>query len=363
VKNLLLLILFWSYTVLQAQDQESVYVDASYTYGSILRHNKDLEHLIRGHPQGFILGYNVKTYGAERWQQAYNYPDFGVSMVYQNPQNDVLGSTIGIHGHYNFYFLKRNLFLRLATGIAYAENPFDIDENPNNNAYGTHILGSTYFMLGYNQQNIFKGFGVKAGLSLIHYSNSSVKSPNTSANTFAATLGVTYEIHAEKERSYIATERFKKIREPIHFNGVLRGGIQEGRVIGLGQKPFLVVSGYADKRLSFKSSVHLGVDFIFAKFLDTEIAYNAAAFPNSGLTGDEDYKRIGIFVGYELHVNKLSLIGQVGYYAYYPYKFEDRVYLRPGLKYYINKKVFAVVTLKSHWASAENVAFGVGFRI
>jgi hypothetical protein len=25
--------------------------------------------------------------------------------------------------------------------------------------------------------------------------------------------------------------------------------------------------------------------------------------------------------------------------------------------------VFAVVTLKSHWASAENVAFGVGFRI
>ncbi|MFT5256072.1 MAG: hypothetical protein ACI9RL_001426, partial [Candidatus Paceibacteria bacterium] len=178
-----------------------------------------------------------------------------------------------------------------------------------------------------------------------------------------ATLGVTYEIHAETERSYIATERFKKIREPIHFNGVLRGGIQEGRVIGLGQKPFLVVSGYADKRLSFKSSVHLGVDFIFAKFLDTEIAYNAAAFPNSGLTGDEDYKRIGIFVGYELHVNKLSLIGQVGYYAYYPYKFEDRVYLRPGLKYYINKKVFAVVTLKSHWASAENVAFGVGFRI
>ncbi|MGK0385965.1 MAG: hypothetical protein ACI849_000570 [Patiriisocius sp.] len=364
MRNFLLILSFISCFVLQAQEQNNTFsVDANYFYGSILRHNKDLEHLIKGHPQGFILGYNVKTYGAERWQQAYNYPDFGVSMVYQNPQNDVLGSTIGIHGHYNFYFLKRNIFLRLATGIAYAENPFDIDENPKNNAYGTHIMGSTYFMLGYNKQNIFRGFGVKAGLSLIHYSNSSVKSPNTSANTFAATVGLTYEIDADKEPSYIKSERFEKITEPLHYNVVVRGGVSEGSVIGLGQKPFIVLSGYADKRLSFKSSIQLGVDLIFSKFLETEIAYNAAAFPNSGVTGDEDYKRVGIFAGYELHVNRLSLIGQVGYYVYYPYDYEGRIYLRPGLKYYISKKVFAVVTLKSHWAKAENVAFGVGFRI
>jgi len=253
--------------------------------------------------------------------------------------------------------------LRIASGIAYAENPYDIDTNPNNNAYGTHLLGSSYFMLGYNKPTIFKGFGLKAGLSLIHYSNSSVKSPNSSANTFAATLGVTYQIDAGTQGSYTTTAGFDKVTQPIHFNVVLRGGIQEGRVIGLGQKPFFVVSGYADKRLSYKSSIQLGVDAIFAKFLETEIAYSAAAFPQNGVTGDEDYKRVGVFVGYELHVNKLSLIGQVGYYAYYPYKFEARVYLRPGLKYYISEKVFAVVTLKSHWASAENVAFGVGFRI
>lgn len=347
-----------------AQDESNrVFVDANCFYGSILRHNKDIEHLIKGHPEGFILGYNVKTFGSERWEQAYNYPDYGLSMVYQNPQNDVLGRTIGVHGHYNFYFFKRNMFLRLATGIAYAENPFEIDENPNNNAFGSHILGSTYFMLGYNKQNIFRGFGVKAGLSLIHYSNSSVKAPNTSVNTFAATLGLTYEIDAEGERRYIKTQRFENITEPIHVNLVLRGGVNEGSVIGLGQKPFFVFSGYADKRFSFTSSLQLGVDFIFAKFLETEIDYQAAAFPSSGVTGDEDFKRVGVFAGYELHVNRLSLIAQAGYYVYYPYDFEGRVYLRPGLKYYINKKVFAVVTLKSHWAKAENVAFGIGYRI
>ena len=361
---LLFFIALWSCLFVQAQEENANYfVDANYFYGSILRHNKDIEHLIKGHPEGFIVGFNRKTYGSNRWEQAYNYPDFGVSMVYQNPQNEVLGRTTGIHGHYNVYFLKRNIFLRLATGIAYAENPFDIDDNPNNNAYGTHILGSTYFMLGYNKQNLFKGFGVKAGLSLIHYSNSSVKAPNTSANTFAATIGLTYEVDSQTKRTYITSGAFEKITEPIHFNIVVRGGVNEGSVIGLGQKPFVVLSGYADKRLSFKSSVQLGVDFIFAKFLETEIAYTAAAFPNSGVTGDEDYKRVGIFAGYELHVNNFSLIGQVGYYAYYPYDFEGRVYLRPGIKYYFNKKIFAVATLKSHWAKAENVAFGVGYRI
>ena len=176
-------------------------------------------------------------------------------------------------------------------------------------------------------------------------------------------MGVNYQIDADKQAIFIKTAGFEKIKQPIHLNLVLRGGIQEGRVIGLGQKPFVVVSAYADKRLSLKSSIQVGVDAIFAKFLETEIAYSATAFPENGVRGDEDYKRVGVFVGYELHINKLSVIGQVGYYAYYPYKFEARVYLRPGLKYYITEKIFTAVTLKSHWASAENVAFGVGFRI
>ena len=36
----------------------------------------------------------------------------------------------------------------------------------------------------------------------------------------------------------------KKIKEPIKFNVVLRGGINEGDYLNLGQQPFLVVSAY-----------------------------------------------------------------------------------------------------------------------
>ena len=61
MKKLLLIVAILSAMAMQGQQMESTFIDANYFYGSILRHNKDIEHLIKGHPKGFILGYNVKT--------------------------------------------------------------------------------------------------------------------------------------------------------------------------------------------------------------------------------------------------------------------------------------------------------------
>ena len=53
----------------------------------------------------------------------------------------------------------------------------------------------------------------------------------------------------------------------------------------------------------------------------------------------------------------------MGYYVYYPYDFEGRVYNRIGLKRYFGDKVFGAITLKSHGAKAEAVEFGIGVRL
>ncbi|MDX1701735.1 MAG: hypothetical protein R3250_14000, partial [Melioribacteraceae bacterium] len=83
----------------------------------------------------------------------------------------------------------------------------------------------------------------------------------------------------------------------------------------------------------------------------------------SNVKGDEDYRRIGIVAGHELFINRLSLLTQLGYYAYYPYEFEGRTYFRVGLKRYFGEKLFGAVTLKSHGAKAEAVEFGIGIRL
>ena len=337
-------------------------LDVSPFYGSILLHNTDITHLIKEHPAGLILGFNRKTYGHQEWEELYNYPDVGYSFVYQDMNDATLGKNFGLYAHYNFYFFKRNMQLRVGQGIAYTTNPYNRADNFRNNAYGSHFMSSTYLMLNFHRENIFKGLGFKAGISVVHYSNANVKAPNTSTNTFALNAGLTYDLDGGLRQEYQSLSSREKMVDPIRYNLIFRTGVNESDVIGLGQHAFYIFSGYADKRLGRKSALQLGADVFFSNFLKDLIRYQAISFPEYGVREDDDYKRVGIFLGHELFINKMSVVAQLGYYVYYPFDFEGRVYNRVGMKRYFGKKVFGAVTLKSHGAAAEAVEFGVGIR-
>ncbi|SEQ01631.1 Lipid A 3-O-deacylase (PagL) [Hyunsoonleella jejuensis] len=356
---------FLSFTCLFAQDKtHSSYLDLNYFRGNIALHNNDILHLIQGHPEGYILSWNKKTYGFSDWEQRYNYPDYGVTYAYQNMKNDVLGSVSSLYAHYNFYFFNRNLMLRIGQGLAYAEETYNKETNFRNIAYGTRLMSSTFVMLNYKKERIIDRFGVQAGFSLIHYSNANVRAPNASTNTLAFNLGVTYNLD-EEEPEYQQTldSNDSKFAESIKYNLVFRSGVNESDVVGSGQFPFYIFSGYADKRINRKSALQLGVDVFFSNFLKELIYFKSVSFPEENVSGDEDYKRVGIFAGHELFVNKTSLLTQFGYYIYYPFDFEGRTYLRIGLKRYFGKKWFGALTLKSHGAKAEAVELGFGIRL
>ncbi|MEM6866496.1 MAG: acyloxyacyl hydrolase [Bacteroidota bacterium] len=338
-------------------------LDASQFYGSILLHNTDISHLITEHPGGLILGFNRKRYGDKAWEADYGYPDTGFSFVYQNMNNSTLGEHFGLYAHYNFYFFKRNLQLRVGQGIAYNTNPYDKNQNFRNNAYGSHLLSSTMVLLNYHRENLIAGLGFKAGIALLHYSNANFKAPNTSTNTFAFNFGLTYDLDGGETYSLKKPEKKEKMLEPLRYNLVLRGGINESDVIDSGQYGFWIFSGYVDKRLGRKSAIQLGADFFFSNFLKELIRFQSISFPEMEVDADTDFKRIGLFVGHELFINKMSLETQLGYYVYYPFDFEGRVYNRIGLKRYFGDRFFGAVTLKSHGAAAEALEFGIGMRL
>lgn len=350
----------WSF----AQDGEAknnYTFDANAFYGSIFLHNPDISHLITEHPAGLILGYSRKTYGQEDWQQGYNYPDLGASFIYQDMVNPILGKNYGLYAHFNFYFFKRNLQFRIGQGIAYTTNPYDRNDNFRNNAYGSRFLSSTFLMFNYHKENIYNNLGFKAGISIIHYSNANVNAPNTSTNTIAFNAGLVYAL-SQAEMQYIKREKVK-ITESIKYNLAFRGGINASDNIGHGQYPFYIFSGYADKRLGKKSAVQAGGDVFFSNFLKELIEFQSISFPENNTAADTDYKRVGLFIGHELFINKLSIETQLGYYVYYPYDFEGRVYNRLGIKRYFGENVFCVISLKSHGAAAEAVEFGIGVRL
>lgn len=364
IKRIYLLIFIVHFgTYAQIESKVNYTLDVNNFYGAILKHNPDISHLITGHPSGVILSFQRKTFGDEKWQRLYNYPDYGVSFLYQDMDNEFLGKHLGLFVHYNFYFLKRYLNLRIGQGIGYSTNPYDEDDNYRNVAHGTHLSSGTYFLLQAKKENLIKGFGLQAGLGVVHYSNGNSKAPNKSTNTLFLNAGITYALDQETPDYIEKEEGALKGGEPIGYGFIFRSGVNESDVVGSGRFPFYTFGGFVDKRLNKKSAIQLGAEVFFSKTLERYIDFRAAGGFNDGTTGDEDAKRVGMFLGHELRVNRISVLTQIGYYVYYPYDFEGQTYLRAGVQYYFTKNIFSSLTVRSHAAKAEAMEFSIGYRL
>jgi len=345
-----------------SQEENSGYnIDVNNFYGKILKHSDHISHLINQSPEGVVISFNKKTFGKKSWESLFNYPDYGLSFQYQDNKNETLGDLYGLYAHYNFYFFKRNLMLRIAQGVAYNTNPYDAQTNPLNVAYGTHYMPATYFMLNYKKENIWNNLGLQAGLSFFHHSNANLRAPNTSTNTLAINVGAVYSFQKSEENNYRKNTDSIKVKEPLRYNFAFRTGFTESDAIGSGQFPFYVFSGYVDKRLSRKSAVQFGVDFFMMKYLEQSVRFISAAKPE--VSPNTDYRKGGVFIGHELFINKFTVETQFGYYAYRPLDYLDPVYQRLGLKYYFAKQISLGVGLKTHMAKAEAMEFSLGLRL
>ena len=49
--------------------------------------------------------------------------------------------------------------LRIGQGLALTTNPYDKNTNFKNNAFGTRLMSSTYFMANYIKERVFSQFG------------------------------------------------------------------------------------------------------------------------------------------------------------------------------------------------------------
>lgn len=366
------LLLFITLNTFCQDNNSNSYFQTSYFYGNIIKHNVQVGSLLKNHPEGFIFNWNKKSTENKSWEH-YNYPDFGYSFIYQDFKNPELGKSYALSTHYNFYLSKRtnpnNINLKIGFGLGYVTNPYDKETNTNNVAFGSHLNVNFYTGINYKREYLIDKLGINAGLILLHTSNGSIKTPNTGINVWAATVGMNYNLEDKKktitaiENKIVTNKQNNELtnyKQPIKYNLRIQTGFNESGFIDNGVKPFLVFSAYADKRINQKSAIQFGSDLFLIYSMKDYIKLSA-------ILNDDfkkgDFKRVGIFVGHELFLNKTSLIGQLGYYAYYPVEFEGRIYERVGLKRYINKNWFVTLNLKVHIFKAETIALGIGIRI
>ncbi len=360
---LLLLILSPS---LKGQETGS-YWQIDYAKGSIIKHKKIVSSLFIEYPNLTSIGWHKTAKNGTLWKERYNYPDWGFVFMYQQFNNVNLGETASLNYTTTYYLRDRNaknqLKLQIGFGSGYNTKPLDFETNLSNIVMTSHFLFSQHFKFNYTHSNIFNGVGLHTGITFTHFSNGGFKKPNLGINSIFLNLGLSYDNRKASHAYTRLVEKENFSKQPIHFSLSINGGFHETKP-RLGLDPVYFISGFAHKRIGYKSGLQIGLDFFNSQSIK-EYAYyrNLIDIENSDSKA-KDHRQLGVFVGHEWFFNKLSLETQLGYYLYKPFDESAPIYQKISFKYFLNKNKSALsVNLKIHYFNADFISLGVHRQI
>ncbi len=334
-------------------------------YGLLMSHHLELD-IFRSHFPAFEISLQKATYGKYRWEAEYDYPLIGISLWYSGlggfPE---IGSAIAVYPTINFPIIgdkNQSLNFKLGVGLGYLTNRFDRIENYRNFAIGSHLNIAASLFVEYRRL-ITKMLTFTTGLGLTHFSNGTMKTPNYGLNILTASVGLS---------SYLSNPNRSLDRKilpklyPFEFDGRKYLSLEFATALAFKDmnqqygESFFVFAAYANimARISYKSKFGIGLDLTHdgSDKLILERRYDSDI-------NNLDLTKVGVNVAYELIMDRLSFLFNLGAYLSGQERSEGEMYQRLTLKYFITNKLFANMALGAHWGKAEYIGFGLGYQI
>ena len=357
----IILIITTNFTLSQSSRDTSnaIFVEMNYHYGFIMPHHSAIEYVVTGHPSAFEMKVGKEVAGNHLWEQLYNYPKIGLGYFlcdYKNPE--IMGYEHGAYSFINVPLIGRTnkfgLNVEMDFGLSYLTKVFDIDDNYKQVAIGTHT--NVFFKFGGNSRiQLTDKLELINGLYFSHCSNGRVKEPNLGINVVTASTGLLY---------YFNSQRYKKYTPPTTltryytYSVVASGGLKQWRRHDQNIYYVYSIAVNAERRLNHIERVGIGIDLFYDQSIATSLEYYDE---NKNATASDLY-RSGIHVSHDLIYNRLALIFNAGYYFYTKYVEISSIYSRLGLRYQASKHLLFNLTLKSHFAQADYIEWGIGYR-
>lgn len=374
VKALLtVLMLVLSVTTASSQGQSrhvhigsNMIAEARVGYGFLIPHKLEME-ILNAHFPSFEISISKKTFGGSRWEYMYDYPIIGIAYWYSDlGKSPYLGSAHALFPYINFPITPNNptrLYFRGGIGLGYLTKRFHRLDNYKNIAIGSHLNAAVSLSFELRAR-ILSRLYFTASISLTHFSNGSMKTPNYGINIPSVYTGIAYKF--SKENSYQKRRLLPELY-PYEFDGKKFFNIQIGTGIGyknmnaeIGGRYF-VYSLYTNilKQVSYKSRLGIGLDVSYdgtdQKIIETE---SGKEFENIWPV----VKTGGTFA-WELMISKVSLVFNVGGYFSGAYESEGGIYEKLAVWYYFNHNIYAGITLKAHYARADYITFSMGYNL
>ncbi len=342
---------------LQSKAQNQPFdIGLMYDYGFILKHSQKIGH-IQSHPLAFTLYYNRYLNGSKDWHQTFKYPKTSFAFTYFDYQNPIIGQSLALSANMLIPFYrasKHNSEWKIGTGLVYATNPFDLQNNFRNNVLSNRwsYVMQTGFSWSYQWNAHWQS---KIALQLTHYSNGAYKLPNAGVNVVTAALATQYTFAPEKNIQQKAL--LDTVLRRWHLQTALAGSLIETE-INQPQKHVVVNLGFVAARdINRRHRFLTGLEVSWNEGIKYQIDRK---FADS--TSKPDYRRVGWIIGDEIIFGKMSLNIQFGVYLRRQFEAltDMAVYQRYGLKYYFLENLWAGLLLKTHAATAEAAEFTIG---
>lgn len=339
-----------------SQYQRPLDIGLAYDYGFILKHSRKIGHL-QSHPQAFTLYSNRYLNGSKDWHQIFAYPKTSFAFTYFDYQNPTIGHSLALSVNMLIPFYRaaqHSSEWKIGTGLVYATNPFDLQNNFQNNVLSNRwsYVMQTGFSWNYHWNAHWQS---KIALQLTHYSNGAYRLPNAGVNIITVACATQYTFAPEKniyQKSYL--EKFKK---KWHLQSALAGSLIETEINQPKKHHIINLGIYVSRDMSRMHRLLTGFDVSWNEGIRYQIDKK---FADS--TSKPDYKRVGWVVGDEIIFGKMSLNIQFGLYLHRQFEAltDMPVYQRYGLKYYFLKNFWTGLLLKTHAATAEAAEFTIG---
>lgn len=339
-------------------------IESRANYGFLIAHHLEMETFNR-HLPSFEINLARSTYGKNQWEALYKYPLTGVS--YWNAwlgDRQILGQAHAVMPFISFPLLKSDkseLNFRLAAGMGYLTKKFDRIKNYKYIAIGSHLNAAINLMFEYRWKPV-EHLQLSAGVQLMHFSNGSIKTPNFGLNIPSASAGLAFRIN--KENPYIKRSMRPSLTM-FEFDGRQFLEVRINSLYGIKTIGEVISENY--NVVAGAISVLKPVGYKGRAGLCFDLSYDASDAMYVGIKG-VDYNnnlqllKPGVAVMYEVVLSRLSFPFAIGFYTGGLYKSEGMSYYKLGIQYLVSRNVFTSITLKTHFARADYVALGLGYR-
>jgi len=307
-----------------------------------------------------LRGTSLLTHKKRDWHKSYGMPEVSLGIVMSGSGNKaILGTAFGFLGALRLPVInktKYRLNFSLGAGLGWLTKKFDLEQNLKNVAIGSNTNVLLKFGL-YNQFNL-DPFHFYVGAHYMHFSNASFATPNLGLNLPGLELGIAYELaHKQTSQTYPKRQFMPNEVNLLKLDLIAKFGAKENYPVEREKFPIFGLELLARKPLGKRSSL-LGA---------FDLMYNSARldlFEQEGFKYDNwQATQIGLTLGYGQNFNRCMLFIQTGLYLYDYKSLQTIVYSRYGALIDLNRHLRLSIAVKSHFAKADYLEIGLGFKL